>query len=124
MNKWICRGCGREATHIRTIIEGLRVIDQCSHPECGNLHSIDATIPDVYWNGRPYHSEALGIEFTSRSQKARAMKEMGVSELGSQKLGEKSWVEGSRDYRHKQFDKDRPAIRETYRRYLKNARGK
>lgn len=121
---WNCRACGRASTHIRTIVDGENLIDQCDHPECGNLSSIDASIPDVFWNGRPYYSEALGVEFTSRSQKAKVMKERGLSELGSQKLGEKTWVEGSRDYRRKQFDKDRPIIRETYKRYLENARNK
>ncbi len=124
MSAWTCRGCGRESTHIRTIVDGDDLIDRCDHPECGNLSSIDAAVPDVFWNGRPYYSEALDVEFTSRSQKARVMKERGLSELGTQKLGEKSWIEGSRDYRRKQFEKDRPMIRETYKRYLENARRK
>lgn len=115
---WNCRACGRASTHIRTIVQGNDLIDQCDHPECGNLSAIDGGIPDVFWNGRPYYSEALEVEFTSRSQKARVMKERGVSELGSQKLGEKNWIEGTRDYRRKQFDKDRPVIREIYKRYL------
>jgi hypothetical protein len=71
----------------------------------------------VFWNGRPYYSEALQCEFTSRSQKARVMKEKGVSELGSQKLGEKNWIEGSRDMRRKQFEQERPVIRETLKRW-------
>ena len=75
------------------------------------------TIPDVFWNGRPYYSEALQTEFTSRSQKARVMKEKGVSELGSQKLGQKSWTEGTRAYRQKQFESVRPKIREAFKRW-------
>lgn len=120
----MCSGCNNEKayqTHGYVSAEGFYV--ECCD-QCGNLSSSDASIPDVFWNGRPYKSEALGVEFTSRSQKARVMKEMGVSELGSQKLGDKSWIEGSRGYRKKQFDKDRPMIRETYRRYLENARRK
>ena len=85
--------------------------------KCGVLSSSDVSIPDVFWNGRPYYSEALECEFTSRSQKARVMKEKGVSELGSQKLGNKSWVEGSRDVRRKEFAKERPMIRETLKRW-------
>lgn len=84
--------------------------------KCGNLSSSDASIPDVFWNGRPYFSEALDCELTSRSQKARVMKEKGVSELGSEKLGNKTWVEGSREHRRQQFDKERPHIRETQKR--------
>jgi len=119
---WICRGCNRESTHIRTFVEGDGFIDICDHPDCGNLSSMDASIPDVFWNGRPYYSEALDVEFTSRGQKARVMKEKGVSELGNTRLGEKTWMEGSRDFRRKQFEKDRPMIRENYRRYLERAK--
>lgn len=92
--------------------------------KCGNISSMDASIPDVFWNGRPYYSEALGVEFTSRGQKARVMKEMGVSELGSQKLGNKNWVEGSREYRKKQFDKDRPTIHKIQREYQEKQHGR
>lgn len=85
--------------------------------KCGDLSTSDACIPDVFWNNRPYYSEALGCELTSRSQKARVMKEKGVSELGSQKLGQKGWIEGSRDYRKRQFQGDKPKIREAFKRW-------
>lgn len=86
---------------------------------CGGLRSVDAGVPDVWWNGRPYYSQALDCEFTSRSQKARVMKEKNVSELGNEKLPMKNWVEGSRDYRKRQFDKnDKPKIRGIYKQYL------
>lgn len=49
------------------------------------------------------------------------MKEMDVTELGNERLPQKTWTEGSRDYRKKQFEKDRPKIQEAYRRYLSNA---
>lgn len=114
---WVCRGCNRESIHIRTIVEGDTLIDQCDHPDCGNLAMVNAGVPDVFWNGRPYYSQALECEFTSRSQKARVMKEKGVSELGSEKLGKKSWVEGSRDVRRKEFEKQKPMIRETWKRW-------
>lgn len=112
-----CSGCGNDRAHQchgYLSPEGFYV-ETCDR--CGNLASSDAPVHDVFWNGRPYYSESLEVEFTSRSQKARVMKEKGVSELGSQKLGEKSWTEGSRDYRRRQFEKDRPAIRETYKRW-------
>ena len=119
-----CSGCGNEGAYQ---IHGwydekegyLEVCDRC-----GSLSSSDASIPDVFWNGRPYYSEALGVEFTSRSQKARVMKEKDVTELGSERLPMKNWTEGSREYRKKQFEKDRPKIQETYRRYLANAKRK
>lgn len=117
MSAWICRGCGRESTHIRTVVEADQLIDVCDHPECGHLSSIDAGIPDVFWNGRPYYSEALECEFTSRSQKARVMKEKGVSELGSRKLGNKDWMTGTREARRKAFERERPVIRETLKRW-------
>ncbi len=118
---WTCAGCGQESNHIRAHIEEGKMVEQCDSPDCGNLSSIDASVPDVFWNGRPYYSEALGVEFTSRSQKARILKERGVSELGNTKLPEKSWIEGSREWRRKNFDKDRPMIREVLRRYRENA---
>ncbi len=114
---WVCRGCGRESIHIRTMFDGEEIRDMCDHPSCGNLHMIDSGVPDVFWNGRPYFSEALDCEFTSRSQKARVMKEKGVSELGNTKIGEKNWIEGSREARKKEFDRERPVIRETLQRW-------
>jgi len=90
--------------------------------KCGDLSSSDAPVHDVFWNGRPYYSESLECEFTSRSQKARVMKEKGVTELGSQKLGDKSWIEGSREFRRKQFEKDRPMIRDLSKQYRERKR--
>lgn len=124
MSGWTCRGCNRESTHIRTIVEGDELIDQCERQDCGNLSAISGGVPDVFWNGKPYYSHALGVEFTSRSQKARVMKERGVSELGDTKLSGKNWIEGSRDVRRKGFEKDRPMIRETLRQYRENIRRK
>jgi len=51
----------------------------------------------------------------------QVMKDLDVRELAIRKLGEKTWNEGSREYRKKQFEKDRPMIRENYRRYLQRA---
>jgi hypothetical protein len=45
------------------------------------------------------------------------MKEKGVSELGNRDLGKKTWVEGSRESRRKEFEKERPVIRETFKRW-------
>lgn len=117
-----CSGCqNTEAYHVHGWYDNKTGYNEVCNV-CGDLSSADASIPDVFWNGRPYYSEALGVEFTSRSQKARVMKEKGVSELGSQKLGQKNWVDGSREYRRKQFEKDRPMIRETLKRYQERKR--
>lgn len=110
-----CKGCHQESHQIHGFIDDNGYQEVCT--QCANLSSSDAGVPDVFWNGRPYFSEALQCEFTSRSQKARVMKEKGVRELGNEKVGEKGWVEGSRDYRRKQFDKDRPKIKESFKRW-------
>lgn len=114
----ICAGCNQESHQIHGWLENGVYQEVCD--KCGGLSSMNASVPDVFWNGRPYYSEALGVEFTSRSQKARVMKEKHVTELGNEKLPMKNWVEGSRDYRKRQFEKDRPKIQETYKRYLQN----
>lgn len=118
----VCKGCSKESHHIHGYMHEGQYQEVCAG--CGGLYSADASVPDVFWNGKPYYSEALGVEFTSRAQKARVMKERGVSELGDQKLGKKTWTEGSRAYRKKNFENDRPMIRETYRRYLDARKGK
>jgi len=112
----ICSGCkNADAYHVHGWYDNhLGYQEICD--KCGEVSSSDASIPDVFWNGRPYYSDALQVEFTSRSQKARVMKERGVSELGSQKLTGKNWIDGSRESRRKQFEQYRPAVRETAKR--------
>lgn len=85
-------------------------------------------LPDVYLEksgqkfanltdkmGRPY-------EITSKRHKKRVMDSLGVQEAGGTfngaPFGTKTWVDGTRAYRKKQFEKDRPMIREAYSRYL------
>ncbi len=116
-----CQGCGKQSHQIHGYCnEYGQYCEVCT--ECANLSSSDASVPDVFWNGRPYYSEALEVEFTSRSQKARVMKEKGVTELGSQKLGQKSWVDGTRETRRKAFESQRPIIRETLKRWKETGR--
>jgi hypothetical protein len=117
----ICQGCHQEAYQVHGWYD-VKFGYQEICDKCGEVSSSDAPVHDVFWNGRPYYSESLDCEFTSRSQKARVMKEKGVTELGSEKLGNKSWTEGSREYRRKQFEKDRPMIRELQKQYRERKR--
>lgn len=130
----ICKTCGnQEAWHVVSAFDTQAdsIVDCCD--ACG-LEGAGAGVPDVYLartgqtfanlcdeTGRPY-------EITSKRHKKEVMDRLGVSEAGDRMngapFGTKSWVEGSRAWRKKQFDKDRPAIREMYRRYLENARPK
>lgn len=131
----ICRGCSQESHHVRTIVDkNGEFYDICANANCGQLSSMDAYVPDVYLKssgqkfanlcdemGRPY-------EISSKRHKKEVMDKLGVSEAGDTvngaPYGSKTWVEGSRDYRRKQFERDRPMIRETYQRYLDNVRKK
>ena len=73
------------------------------------------TIPDVFFKGA-YKSEALGVEFTSRQQKADYLKAHDLREAGDERMDTKDWVTGSRDYRKKKFDKeDRPKLQKIIR---------
>lgn len=81
--------------------------------QCGTFF-VD-TVADVFFKGT-YKSEALGVEFTSRGQKAAYLKEHGIREAGDEPMSTKTWIEGSRDYRKKKFDReDRPKLRQTIR---------
>lgn len=64
--------------------------------------------------GRPY-------EITSKRQKKQVMDRLGVSEAGDRvngaPYGSKTWIEGTREFRRKQFDNERPKIRETLRQW-------
>lgn len=129
-----CRNCNNEsAWHVLTTIddETKELTDCCDR--CG-LEGGGEAIPDVFLNraGQRFQNlcDEMGTpyEITSRKQKKEIMDRLGVSEAGDRvngaPFGTKTWIEGSRPYRKKQFDKDRPAIREAYRRYLENARRK
>jgi len=129
---WTCRGCGRQAIHLRTIIDGNNVVEMCDHPECGDLPMLDAGIPDVYLAriGQQFQNltDDMGrpIEIQSKRHKKEVMDKLGVQEAGGTfkgaRFGTKTWIDGSREYRRRQFDNERPQIRETYKRYLDNAR--
>lgn len=132
MSTWICRGCGREATHIRTIVESDQLIDQCEWPDCGNLSMVDSGIPDVYLSrsGQTFNnlSDEMGkpIAIQSKRHKKQVMDSLGVSEAGGTvngaRFGTKTWIDGTRDYRRKQFEKDRPKLREIYKNWKEKSR--
>lgn len=119
--KRACSECGSlDWTEIRSMITGSEFYDSCS--EC--LVPVQTEgIQDVYFR-HPYESQSLGVEFTSKKQKADYLKSHGLQEAGDKKFGEKNWVEGSREYRKRNFEKARPLIRENYHRYLDNIRKK
>lgn len=124
----ICRTCNNQnAYHIRTIIDDGQPFDLCDRSECGNLSMADAGVPDVYLGrlgqtfenltdkmGRPY-------EIRSKRHKKEVMDRLGVSEAGGTvhgaPYGSKNWIDGTRDYRRRQFEKDRPGIKESLRRW-------
>lgn len=127
MSKWICRGCGRESIHIRTIVESDELIEQCDHPQCGNLAMVDAGIPDVYLSraGQTFNNlcDNMGrpIAIQSKRHKKQIMDQMGVSEAGGTfngaPFGTRTWIDGSRAARKREFSKERPKIRETWKRW-------
>ena len=122
----ICQGCGVESHHIRGFMEDGKYYEMCG--DCGPVASIDAGQADVYWPGKPYYSSSLDMKFESKQHKVQYMKEKGLKECGdsvngSRRLPKKSWIEGSKEYRKKNFDQCKPVIRETYKRWLEKSRG-
>lgn len=124
-----CRGCGNEkAYNVRTRYEGEILIEGCD--QCGSVNC--EGIPDVYLNrvGQTFSNlcDTMGnpIPIMSKRHKQEVMKSLGVSEAGDRvngaPYGSKSWVEGTRDYSRKTFEKDRPMIRKVYQQYLENVR--
>lgn len=124
-----CKGCGNEVPYSKRIYKDVEVCNMCGDVSCS-----DAATPDVYLahagqkfsnlcddKGNPY-------EIQSKRHKKEVMDKLGVREAGDlmhgAPYGTKSWIEGTRDVRRKAFEKERPMIRETYKRYLENARNK
>lgn len=110
----ICGACDeKHASSVKSMVQDGKVVDV----GCDRCLGVRTSVPDVYWPGHEYKSEALGVEFTSRGQKAQYLKDHGLTEAGDIKFKGQGWIEGSRDYRKRQFEKDRPKIRETYRQW-------
>lgn len=117
----ICRLCmDKFATSVRSCVENGEIVDL----GCDRCLGIQPNVPDVYWPGQTYTSESLGVEFTSRGQKAKYLKDNNLSEAGDVKFKGKNWIEGSREYRKKQFESVRPTIKETYRKWRDGPRDK
>lgn len=108
-----CLNCKSETfTNKRVWVESGELNSICN--DCGDFF-VD-TVPDVFFK-TAYKSKALDVEFTSKGQKAKYLKEHGLSEAGDRgSMAEKSWTEGTREHRKREFDRvDRPKIREAVR---------
>lgn len=122
----ICSGCGNQEAWHKTFVQDHEMCDGCG------LEGGGAGVPDVYFtkSGEKFDNlcDDMGrpIEITSKRHKKEVMDRLGVREAGDlvngSKYGSKSWIEGTRDYRKKQFDRERPMIRDTYKRYLDKVR--
>lgn len=124
--KRACSACGSvEWYQIRTMMEGTEIYDSCS--DCDNPVSVGG-VPDVYLPRAGMTFQALcdktgkPIPIQSKRHKQQVMNELGLRECPERLSGEKTWVEGSRQYRKRNFDEARPKIREAYQRYLQNVK--
>lgn len=104
----------------RSWVEEGEIVTICD--QCGLNGS--ANLADCYWPGHAYKSTSLDVEFTSRGQKAKYLKEHGLSEAGDVKFKGQNWIEGTRESRRKEFDKERPMIREIAREWKQKNRGR
>lgn len=112
---------------MRTVFEDLKPYDWCN--DCPDPVKV-GSIPDVYLKhiGQTFENltDAMGkpIPIQSKQHKKEVMEKLGVREAGDRingaPFGTKTWVDGTREWRKKQFEKERPMIRETYKRYLDN----
>lgn len=125
-----CSCCGATDWYeIRSYMEGAEVIDWCSG--CPQPVQVSG-VPDVYIGhaGQTFQNltDKMGrpIEIQSKRHKKQVMDSKGLIEAGDKvngrAYGSTSWIEGSRAYRKKQFDKDRPMIRETYKQWKEKSR--
>lgn len=108
-----CANCQSETfTNKKVWIEHGQIQSLCD--QCGDFFV--SGVPDVFFK-TAYKSRALDVEFTSKGQKAAYLKEHGLSEAGDRgSMADKSWMEGTREHRKKEFDRvDRPKIRQVIR---------
>lgn len=112
-----CTVCGEKwPSTVKSMIENGEVVDL----GCDRCLGLQPRVPDVYFR-RPYHSEVLDVDFTSRSQKAQYLKDHDLSEAGDREMSEIPWVEGTRSFRHAQFEKEKPMLRKIYRDWRERA---
>lgn len=123
--KKACNTCGSiDWFEIRSIVEGAEMLDWCS--ECKDPVQVSGT-PDAYLPrmGMTFDNlcDKMGkpIPIMSKVHKVQVMKELGVIEAGdrhhgSTSLPSKSWIEGTREHRKREFDKKyRPLLKKAYK---------
>lgn len=121
-----CSNCGSATWYqIRTMMEGTDVYDWCS--DCQTPVSGVSGVPDVYLPRAGMTFQALcdetgkPIPIQSKRHKQQVMNERGLREC-PEPLSGKNWIDGSRDYRKRNFEQAKPKIQEAYRQYLKNVK--
>lgn len=93
---------------------------------CG-LQGSGTGVPDVYLrrSGQTFDNlcDKMGrpIPIQSKRHKKEVMDSLGVREAGERvngaRFGTKSWIDGSREARKREFAKDRPEIQRTFKRW-------
>lgn len=123
--KSACRSCGSmKWSEMRSVLEDGVMIDWCS--ECSAVRADG--VPDVYLprSGMTFGAlcDKMGnpIPIQSKRHKLQVMNDLGLREHPDRLKGDKSWVESTRDYRKKNFEQERPKIREAYKQYLQNVK--
>jgi len=120
----VCTNCGNQnAYHTRSWYDAkLERIEQICNG-CG-LDGAGEFVPDVYLPKTGMTFQALcgkdgkPIPIQSKRHKLDVMNSLGLREHPDRLKGQ-NWIEGSRDYRKKNFEEARPKIREAYKQYLK-----
>lgn len=122
-----CRGCGNDkawhsVSRYNTQSEEWEdCCDACGLDGCGD------GVPDVYLHRIGQTFQALcdkqgnPIPIQSKRHKKQVMDELGVREHPDRLKCDKGWTESTRDYRRKQFEKDRPMIREIHKQWKDRA---
>lgn len=125
--KRACGTCGSEGWfQMRSIVEGVDVVDWCS--DCEMPVQVGG-VPDAYLPriGMIFENlcDSMGkpIPIMSKAHKMQVMREKGVVEAGdrhhgSTSLPSKSWIEGTREGRKKEFnEKYRPMLKKAYKQW-------
>lgn len=120
-----CGTCGsKEWFEMRTIIEDSVFLDWCS--DCDTPVQV-AGVPDAYLPrvGMTFENlcDNMGkpIPIMSKAHKLQVMREKGVVEAGDRHQGStslptKSWIDGTREHRRREFDqKYRPLLKKAYK---------